>query len=252
MNGPRDDFLLYPAIDLVAGRAVRLLHGQFDQILTNELDDALERARRVWEAGSRALHVIDLDAARSGEPAEPNRGLVRAIAAAKPPTGLLQVGGGLRSAAAVDRLIADGVDRVLIGTMAFREPELLDALIAHHGAAIAVAIDSRGGSVRIAGWQEDAGVPVAEAARELVDRGVRHLLVTGIDRDGSLAGPDLALLEGVLAAVAGGRAGVIAAGGVTTAGDVRNARALGCAGAVVGRALLDDPDLLAELLAAAA
>ncbi|MFM7694833.1 MAG: HisA/HisF-related TIM barrel protein, partial [Actinomycetota bacterium] len=122
MNGPRDDFLLYPAIDLVDGRAVRLLHGQFDQILTNELDDALERARRVWEAGSRALHVIDLDAARSGEPAEPNRGLVRAIAAAKPPTGLLQFGGGLRSAAAVDRLIADGVDRVLIGTMAFREP----------------------------------------------------------------------------------------------------------------------------------
>ncbi|MFM9139346.1 MAG: HisA/HisF-related TIM barrel protein, partial [Solirubrobacterales bacterium] len=128
---------------------------------------------------------------------------------------------------------------------------LIDALIARHGGAIAVAIDSRGGSVRIAGWQEDAGVPVAEAARELVDRGVRHLLVTGIDRDGSLAGPDLALLEGVLGVVAG-RAGVIAAGGVTTAGDVRDARALGCAGAVVGRALLDDPDLLDELLVAAA
>jgi len=249
VQGPRADFLLYPAIDLVDGRAVRLLHGQFDQILTNELDDALERARRVWAAGSRALHVIDLDAARTGEPAEPNRGLVRSIAAGKPPGSLLQVGGGLRSAEAVDRLIADGVDRVLIGTMASRAPATLDQLIARHGAAISVAIDSRGGSVRIAGWQEDAGIPVGTAARDLADRGVGTLLVTGIDRDGSLAGPDLGLLERVLAAVEG-RAGVIAAGGVTTAGDVRAARDLGCTGAVVGRALLDDPDLLDELLAA--
>lgn len=250
MNGPREDFLLYPAIDLVDGRAVRLLHGQFDQILTNELDDALERARRVWQAGSGALHVIDLDAARTGAPADPNRSLVRVIAQGKPPGGLLQVGGGLRSADAVDRLIADGVDRVLIGTMAFRDPDLLDALIGRHGRAISVAIDSRAGSVRIAGWQEDAGVPVGDAARDLADRGIQHLLVTGIDRDGSLAGPDLGLLADVLASV-GDRACVIAAGGVTTAGDVRAVRELGCAGAVVGRALLDDPDLLGDLLEAA-
>ncbi len=251
MTTAREDFLLYPAIDLVDGRAVRLLHGQFDQLLTSEQDDALERAAAVWRAGSRALHVIDLDAARTGTPDDPNRALVARIAADKPAGALLQVGGGLRSAEAVDRLIADGVDRVLIGTMAFRDRDLLAALLQRHGSRISVAIDSRERSVRISGWVEDAGIPVERAARDLADFGVGHLLVTGIDRDGTLAGPDLELLAAVLEAVDGG-SGVIAAGGVTTAGDVRAVRALGCAGAVVGRALLDDPSLLRELLDAAA
>lgn len=250
MTSPRADFLLYPAIDLVDGRAVRLLHGQFDQLLTSEQDDALARADAVWQAGSRALHVIDLDAARTGEPSDPNRSLVATIAAGKPAGAILQVGGGLRGAGAVERLIADGVDRVLIGTMAFRDPELLQSLLGRHGERIAVAIDSRERSVRISGWTEDAGVPVERAAQDLAAVGVRQLLVTGIDRDGTLGGPDLDLLGAVVDAV-DGASGVIAAGGVTTAGDVRAVRALGCAGAVVGRALLDDPTLLRGLLDAA-
>jgi len=242
-------FRLYPAIDLVDGRAVRLLHGQFDHILTNELDDARVRATMTWEAGSSALHVIDLDAARTGAPAQPNISVLAAIAAEKPPGAILQVGGGLRSAAAVETLLAQGVDRVLIGTMALRDPQVLAQLVERHGSAIAVALDSSQGTVRVSGWVEDAGIAVEDAATSIVALGVQTLLITGIDRDGTLSGPDLELLRRVRAAVP--TAAVIAAGGVTTPDDVRAVRALGCAGAVVGRALLDDPSQIAALLLAA-
>jgi phosphoribosylformimino-5-aminoimidazole carboxamide ribotide isomerase len=112
-----------------------------------------------------------------------------------------------------------------------------------------VALDSRQGTVRVSGWVEDAGIRVEDAARGVVELGVETLLITGIDRDGSLAGPDQALLELVRAAVP--EAAVIAAGGVTTPADVQTVRALGCAGAVVGRALLDDPSQITALLHAA-
>ena len=157
-------FRLYPAIDLIDGRAVRLLHGQFDQLLTNELDDARARAELVWAAGASALHVIDLDAARTGAPAEPNVSVLAALAAGKPAGAILQVGGGLRSAAAVEALLAQGVDRVLIGTMALRDPATLRGLVERHGSKIAVALDSRQGTVRVSGWVEDAGIRVDDAA----------------------------------------------------------------------------------------
>jgi phosphoribosylformimino-5-aminoimidazole carboxamide ribotide isomerase len=249
MTSTPHPFRLYPAIDLIDGRAVRLLHGQFDQLLTNELDDAQARAELVWAAGASALHVIDLDAARTGAPAEPNVSVLAALAAGKPTGAILQVGGGLRSAAAVEALLAQGVDRVLIGTMALRDPATLRGLVERHGSKIAVALDSRQGTVRVSGWVEDAGIRVEDAARGVVELGVETLLITGIDRDGSLAGPDQALLELVRTAVPA--AAVIAAGGVTTPADVQTVRSLGCAGAVVGRALLDDPSQITALLHAA-
>lgn len=242
-------FDLYPAIDLIDGRAVRLLHGQFDQRIESELDDALARADMVWAAGARALHVIDLDAARTGAPAEPNAGLIARIARERPPGTLLQVGGGLRSVESIELLLAAGVDRVLIGTMALREPERMRALIERHGTAIAVALDSRDRMVRVAGWTEDAGLEIGAAAAQMAEIGVGMLLITGIDRDGTLSGPDLALLGRVREAAPD--VGVIAAGGVTTPADVEAVRAAGCAGAVVGRALLDDPSAITALLHAA-
>ena len=250
MTSTPDTFRLYPAIDLVEGRAVRLLHGQFDHILTNELDDARVRATMTWEAGSSALHVIDLDAARTGAPAEPNISVLADIAAGKPAGAILQVGGGLRSAEAVETLLAQGVDRVLIGTMALRDQRLLGQLTERHGSAIAVALDSSQGTVRVSGWVEDAGIAVEDAAASMAELGVQTLLITGIDRDGTLSGPDLELLRRVRAAVP--TVAVIAAGGVTTPDDVRAVRALGCAGAVVGRALLDDPTQISALLRASA
>ena len=245
---PAVAFRLYPAIDLVDGRAVRLLQGQFDRLLTSDQDDAIARAAAVWAAGASALHVIDLDAARTGVPTDPNAALVARMARERPPGTLIQVGGGLRSAEAVARLLESGVDRVLIGTMALREPQLLAELVDRHGDAIAVALDSRDGSVRVSGWTEDAGLRVAAAARRIAELGVRTLLVTGIERDGTLSGPDLDLLAEVRTAAPA--VGVIAAGGVTTPDDVRAVRELGCVGAVVGRALLDDPSRIAALLQA--
>ena len=245
-----DNFHLFPAIDLIDGRAVRLLHGQFDHLLTNELDDARVRAEMIWEAGATALHIIDLDAARTGAPAEPNISIIAELVAAKPPGAVLQVGGGLRSAEAVETLLAHGVDRVLIGTMALRDPHLLGELVQRHGSPIAVALDSRDGTVRVSGWVEDAGIGVEDAARAIVELGVQTMLITGIDRDGTLGGPDQDLLRRIRTAVP--TAAVIAAGGVTTPDDVRAVRALGCAGAVVGRALLDDPSQIAALLHASA
>ena len=163
---------------------------------------------------------------------------------------MLQVGGGLRSAESVETLLAQGVDRVLIGTMALRDPQLLGELVQRHGSPIAVALDSRDGTVRVSGWVEDAGIGVEDAARAIVELGVQTMLITGIDRDGTLGGPDQDLLRRIRTAVP--TAAVIAAGGVTTPDDVRTVRTLGCAGAVVGRALLDDPSQIAALLHASA
>ncbi len=247
MTTDTETFRLYPAIDLIGGKAVRLLHGDFDALLTNPEDDAPARVQAIWAAGASALHIIDLDAARTGAPAEPNASIVAQLAQERPVGSLLQVGGGLRTPAAARSLLDHGVDRVLLGTMAFRNPDQLAELLSEYGDRIAVALDSRGGTVRISGWLEDAGVAVATAAAMLAEQGVKTLLVTGIDRDGSLGGPDLELLQSVITAVAGG-SGVIAAGGVTTASDVQATRELGCVGAVVGRALLDDPSQLATLL----
>ena len=134
--------------------------------------------------------------------------------------------------------------------MALRDPQVLGELAQRHGSPIAVALDSRQGTVRVSGWVEDAGIRVEDAARAVVELGVETLLITGIDRDGTLSGPDEDLLRAVR--VAAPTAAVIAAGGVTTPDDVRAVRALGCAGAVVGRALLDDPSQIAALLHASA
>jgi len=242
-------FLLYPAIDLIAGKAVRLQQGDFSALLTSDDDDAHARVQAIWAAGAKALHVIDLDAARTGAPAEPNASIVARLARERPSGSLIQVGGGLRTPAAIRDLLGAGVDRVLLGTLPFRSPDQFAELLSDFGDRIAVALDSRGGSVRIGGWVEDAGIEVGLAATSLSEQGVKTLLVTGIERDGSLGGPDLELLETVVTAV-DGRSDVIAAGGVTTAADVRATRSVGCAGAVVGRALLDDPSRLTALLAA--
>ncbi len=249
MQADTSRFNLYPAIDLIDGKAVRLLQGRFDDLLTSDHDDAIERAQAIWSAGATCLHVIDLDAARTGTPAEPNASLIADLVAQKPPGTLIQVGGGLRSVGAVETSLAAGADRVLLGTLAFSDPASLERLLSAYGRRIAVAIDSRNNTVRTHGWLEDAGVPVAEAAQRLATQGVGTFLVTGIERDGSLAGPDLSLLGAIVSAVEG-TAMVIAAGGITTPADVRAVRALGCVGAVVGRALLDDPMRLAALLQA--
>jgi phosphoribosylformimino-5-aminoimidazole carboxamide ribotide isomerase len=241
-------FEVIPAIDLAGGRVVRLVQGRFDAV-TDFGDDPLAIARGFWRQGARSLHVIDLDAARSGVRPDIHRALIERLAVERPAGGVLQVGGGFRSVAAIDDAVALGVDRVLVGTMAFREPALLDEAVARHGARVCVTADALEGSVRVAGWEEDSGIAVADAVRDLSARGVGCFLVTAIERDGTLAGHDVRQLAAVRAATGGV---LLASGGIGSVEHVLATRDAGADGVVVGRALLSGAISLADALAAAA
>ena len=234
-----------PAIDLVDGRVVRLVQGRFEAS-TDFGGDAEALADRFAAAGARWLHVIDLDAARSGVRSEAHRALLDRLVARK--RGKLQVGGGFRTAEAVEDALAAGVDRVLVGTLALRDPAAFAEIVARHGDRICLTADSLEGSARVAGWLEDSGEPTVELVRRLDGQGVGAFLVTAIDRDGTLAGPDLKLLAAVREATTGT---LLASGGIGSADDVRRVAEAGCDGVVIGRALLAGTLELADALAAA-
>ncbi|HUZ99496.1 MAG TPA: 1-(5-phosphoribosyl)-5-[(5-phosphoribosylamino)methylideneamino] imidazole-4-carboxamide isomerase [Gaiellaceae bacterium] len=222
-------FQLLPAVDVLDGRAVRLERGDFDAV-TREAGDPVELARRFAATAPPLLHVVVLDAARSGGvPIE----LARRLAAAVAPVPV-QLGGGVRSPDDALALIGAGIERVIVGTAAFEQgPEpYVEAL----GARLVVAVDVRDGEVRTRGWEHGSGLTVDEAVDRCRAAGVARLLCTAVDRDGTLSGPDLALMERVVGRFAGP---VLAAGGVRSQGDLDALAALGLEGAVVGRALLE-------------
>ena len=167
-------FDVIPAIDLAGGRVVRLVQGRFDAV-TDFGGEPLEVAHRFWREGARSLHVIDLDAARSGERPAAAPGADPAPGGRAAGGGVLQVGGGFRTEEAVDAAIALGVDRVLVGTVAFRDAALLERMVERHGARICVTADTLDGTVRVAGWAEDAGVQVVDAIRDLLGPRRRRL-----------------------------------------------------------------------------
>lgn len=240
-------FAVIPAVDLVDGRVVRLVQGRFEAV-TEFGRDPVAVVRGFWREGARAVHVVDLDAARTGRRSPEHDAVLRRIAGERPRGSLLQVGGGLRDVAAVDETLALGVDRVVLGTLAFRDPATLDALVARHGAAVCVSADTLHGSVRIAGWLEDSRLDVREAIVDLDRRGTRSFLVTAIERDGTLAGPDLPLMAALRSATSGL---LLASGGVGSVDDLEALRETGADGVVVGRALLSGAIDLAEALAVA-
>ena len=231
-----------PAVDLSGGRVVRLLQGDYGRVTGfDETPD--EAADRFALAGAGWLHVIDLDAARDGE-RSPEHAAVLARLARRRGT-RLQVGGGFRSREHVEAALAMGVQRVLIGTLAARDPDTVASLAAEHGPRICVCADALDGSVRVAGWLEDAGESASDFVGRFAQRGVGAFLVTAIERDGTLAGPDLRLLAGVRAVT---DAVLLAAGGFASLEHVAAARDAGCDGAVVGRALYDGSLNLREAL----
>jgi phosphoribosylformimino-5-aminoimidazole carboxamide ribotide isomerase len=234
-----------PAIDLVDGRVVRLVQGRFDAS-TDFGSDVEALADRFAAEGARWLHVIDLDAARTGERSDAHRALLDRLAARK--RGRLQVGGGFRTAESVELALAAGIDRVLVGTLALRDPEAFTELVSRHGDRVCLTADSLEGSARVAGWLEDSGEPTVELVRRFDAEGVGAFLVTAIDRDGTLAGPDLRLLESVRAVTAGT---LLASGGIGSADDVRRVAEAGCDGVVIGRALLAGTIQMADALTAA-
>jgi phosphoribosylformimino-5-aminoimidazole carboxamide ribotide isomerase len=235
---------LIPAIDLRAGRVVRLVAGDF-ACETTYGDDALLIARRWVGEGATRLHIVDLDGAREGRPVQADL-VARVVAGAGVPC---QVAGGLRDAAAVEAALAAGADRVVLGTALLRDPGFASRLVARHGSErIVVALDVRAGLALGEGWRAGAGgVAPDEALRVLAAAGVERFAATAVDRDGLLEGPDLDLL-GRLVALRRGR--IIASGGISSIADLRAVRSIGCAGAIVGRALYEGRIDLAEALAA--
>jgi phosphoribosylformimino-5-aminoimidazole carboxamide ribotide isomerase len=235
---------LYPAIDLLGGRCVRLYQGDYDRE-TVYGDDPVAQARAFAAAGAPWIHVVDLDAARTGEPV--NRPVIGAIAAAVDVP--VQTGGGVRDDAAAQALFDAGVERVVLGTAALEDPALVCRLAARH--PVAVGLDERDGEIAVRGWKEGSGRNAVDLIREFEDAGVAAFVVTEIGRDGTLEGPDVDGLARVVEATA---VPVIASGGV---GRVDHLRALadlrrdgrGLGGAIVGRALYEGTVDLGEALA---
>ena len=244
MTSPFD---LLPAIDLREGRVVRLRQGDFDQE-TAFSDDPVAVAVGFAANGAAWLHVVDLDGARSGTPTHTS--VIGAIAAAVGGEVLVEAAGGLRTADAVRAVLASGAARAVVGTAALRDPAFAGALVEEHGPErVAVAIDVRDGQAVGSGWVASSPGPDAlDAIALLADQGVTTFEVTAIDRDGLLQGPDLDLFD---RAVALGRGRIIASAGITSKKDVAAVRAIGCAGAIIGRALYEGQLSLQDALSAA-
>jgi phosphoribosylformimino-5-aminoimidazole carboxamide ribotide isomerase len=241
-------FEILPAIDLRGGRVVRLQQGDFARESVFA-DDPVDVARQFVNGGARWLHVVDLDGARTGTPAQ--SAIIDAIARAVGLRARIEVAGGLRDESAIDAALSMGAARVVLGTMALSEPQLVARLIAgHRPERIAVAIDVRRGVAVGRGWStEEHGVDVDVALRRLAGAGVETFEVTAIERDGLLEGPDLALYERVVRLDLGA---VIASGGISTIDDLRALCSIGCAGAIIGRALYEGRFELVDAIAMSA
>ncbi len=244
MSAGEPDFELIPAIDLLDGQCVRLSQGRYDAATVYAPDPGAQAAVFAAHAILR-LHVVDLDGAKAGRPV--NTPAVKAIVAAAGRIPV-QLGGGIRSLETVEATLAAGVDRVILGTVALRDPELVREAAARFPGRIVVGIDARDGRVAVEGWTEASELAVAELARRFEDAGVAALVHTDIARDGMLEGPNFEATAELATQVA---IPVILSGGVSCEADLVRAAGLaeqGVSGAIVGRALYTgDIDLPAAL-----
>jgi len=226
--------ILLPAVDIRDGKAVRLRQGRFDEE-TVYADEPFEAARSFVEAGARFLHLVDLDGAREGEPV--NLRHVERIAKGLPVP--VELGGGLRSIASIRRALAAGVDRVVLGTAAFTDSELLDEALSAFTSRVLVGVDVRGGRVAVAGWTRETQMRGEDAIRRMQARGATRFVYTNVDRDGMLEGPDLDEVRRVGEAV---RGRFLYSGGIGSVDDLRalrRLRLLNLAGVISGKALYE-------------
>lgn len=237
----------YPAIDLRGGACVRLAQGDYSRETLYD-NDPVAVARAFENGGAPWVHVVDLDAARTGEGV--NRDVVRAIAGAVDIP--VQAGGGIRDDFAAESLLRSGVARIVLGTVALEDPDLVRRVAARHPGRVAVGLDARGGEVAVRGWAEGSGLTTAELLSRFEDVGVGAFVVTDIGRDGMMAGPDLDGLAAVLETTA---TPVVASGGVGSLDDLRalaqlNVKGRRLAGAIAGRALYEGAFSVSEAVAA--
>lgn len=243
MSGEKN-FTLYPAIDMLGGKCVRLFKGDYAQ--ETVYGEPLEMAEKWVKQGAEWIHLVDLDGAKAGKPV--NHELV--IEMAQRVSVPMQIGGGIRNMQQVDLYLNKGVERVILGTSAIKDPAFVKEALREFGAHIAIGLDARDGYVATEGWIEASEVKTEEIALRLVDQGAQTFIFTDISKDGTLAGPNVeATLS--LAKVVANEAQVIASGGVSKLEDVQRLAELveqGIAGVIVGKALYQPVFTLEEAL----
>lgn len=226
--------IIFPAIDLKDGKCVRLKKGDMEQVTVFN-DDPAAQAKRFEEQGFQWVHLVDLNGAFEGKPV--NAAAVEAIR--KTVDLPLQLGGGIRDIATIERWLSLGITRVILGTIALRNPELVKEACRKFPGKIVVGIDGRGGKVAVEGWAEVSEVSVLDLAKKFEDAGVAAIIYTDIERDGILAGPDI---EGTKALMDAVNIPVIASGGVSSNADIEALKSLekeGLEGVISGRAIYD-------------
>jgi phosphoribosylformimino-5-aminoimidazole carboxamide ribotide isomerase len=234
---------LWPAIDLRGGNCVRLLQGDYARE-TVFGHDPVAMVGRFLAGGARRLHIVDLDGAKAGQAVQ--AGLVRRMAAA---AGIpCQVGGGIRTDEAAAAYLQAGLSRVILGSVAVEDPDLLERLALAHPGRIVLGLDARDGRVAVRGWVDTSPLRAVDVARRHAGLPLAAIVYTDIATDGTLAGPNLAALAEMLEV---STAPLIASGGLATLDDIRRVAALGCAGCIVGRALYDEAFTLPDAIAAA-
>jgi phosphoribosylformimino-5-aminoimidazole carboxamide ribotide isomerase len=237
--------ILFPAIDIRGGRAVRLIQGDYERETAYD-DDPVVAARRWVDGGARWLHIVDLDGARAGEPVNLEH-IRRIVATVDVP---VQLGGGLRDSKKVEEAISSGAERVVLGTAAVRDPEMAEAIAAAHGGRVVASVDSRSGKVAAEGWTEGTDLDTTEVIAELSRRGLSRFVYTPVEVDGLMEGPDLGSLREAAEATDGA---VIYSGGIGSLDDLRAVVDLGLdnvEGVIVGRALYEQRFTVAEARAA--
>lgn len=228
--------IIYPAVDIKDGRCVRLIRGEFDKV-TVYSDDPVEMAIKWEKLGAEYLHLVDLDGARTGK--TQNISITSKIA-----TNLgipVQLGGGIRSIETIEELISNGLERVILGTSAVKNPDLVKQAIKIYKEKIVIGIDAKDGMVAIDGWENTSDFTAIDFANKMVELGAKTIIYTDIARDGMLTGPNLAAMKEMAEAV---DAEIIASGGVSKLQDIKDLKETGVAGVIVGKALYtEDVDL---------
>jgi phosphoribosylformimino-5-aminoimidazole carboxamide ribotide isomerase len=236
--------ILYPAIDLKGGRVVRLLRGDMDKATVFN-DDPADQARKFAAAGASWIHVVDLDGAFAGKP----KNAVAVEAILKAVQAKIQLGGGIRDRVSINAWLDRGVERVVLGTAAVKNPELVKQACKEFPGRVALGIDARQGKVAVEGWAESSSISALDLARKFEGAGAAAIIYTDIERDGALAGVNL---EATAALARSVKTPVIASGGIASLDDIASLKAKGIPGAILGRALYDGRVDLKSALALAA
>lgn len=221
--------IIYPAIDIIDGKCVRLKQGDYNQV-TVFGDNPLEMATKWENDGAEFLHVVDLDGAKKGEPA--NLEIISEIAKAlKIP---VQLGGGIRNMSTIEAVLNSGINRVILGTSAVKDKEFVKKALEIYKEKIVIGIDAKDGMVAIEGWEETSNLNAISFAKQMVEMGAKTIIYTDISRDGMLSGPNLTAMQEMSNSV---NAQIIASGGVGSENDIEELKSTGVAGVIVGKAL---------------